>query len=107
MTEKNFNLTCQQGVNTKATDYAYTQGTIPQNGNEIAITKQISDLTGAKIGDVMTFDFDGNKQDCMVTAYYQTMNNVGEVVRLHEDAPTDFNSIASSMDYQVDFTDHP
>lgn len=104
---KEFNLTCQQGVNTKATDYAYTQGTIPQNGNEIAITKQISDLTGAKIGDVMTFDFDGNKQDCMVTAYYQTMNNVGEVVRLHEDAPTDFNSIASSMDYQVDFTDHP
>ena len=104
---KEFNLTCQQGVNTKATDYAYTQGTIPQNGNEIAITKQISDLTGAKIGDVMTFNFDGNKQDCMVTAYYQTLNNVGEVVRLHEDAPTDFNSIASSMDYQVNFTDHP
>lgn len=44
---------------------------------------------------------------CMVTAYFQTMNQLGEVVRLHEDAPTDFRYISSAMSYQINFTDAP
>lgn len=100
-------FTCQQGLNTEIGEYAFLEGSVPQNAEEIAITPQISEMTGAQIGDVMTIHYGGGDVDCMVTAYFQTMNQLGEVIRLHEDAPTDFQFIASGMAYQIDFTDSP
>lgn len=102
-----YTLTCQQGLNTKISDYEYTEGSMPENPNEIAITPQISEITGAKIGDIMTINFGEKKMDCIVTGYIQTMNNLGEIIRLHEDAPTDFSYISSMLNYQIDFTDSP
>lgn len=102
-----YNLTCQQGLHTRATDYEYYEGEMPQNGNEIAITPQISELTGAKIGDYVTIDYGDQTRECMVTAYFQTMNQLGEIVRLHETAPTDFTHIASAFSYQINFADQP
>lgn len=100
-------LSCQQGLNTRMTDYMYTDGVIPQNEYEVAITPQISEITGAKIGDTITIHYGEKDVDCMVTAYFQTMNLLGEVIRLHEDAPTDFRNISTAMSYQIDFTDNP
>ncbi|MDY3274305.1 MAG: ABC transporter permease [Agathobacter sp.] len=102
-----YNLTCQQGLHTRATDYEYYEGEMPQNGNEIAITPQISELIGAKIGDYVTIDYGDQTRECMVTAYFQTMNQLGEIVRLHETAPTDFTHIASAFSYQINFADQP
>ena len=102
-----YNLTCQQGLHTRSTDYEYYEGEVPQNGNEIAITPQISELTGAKIGDYVTIDYGDQTRECMVIAYFQTMNQLGEIVRLHEDAPTDFTHIASAFSYQINFADQP
>lgn len=100
-------LTCQQGRGAKATDYEYLEGEIPKTANEIAITPLITKLTGARIGDEMVIDFGKEKRTCIVTATYQTMNKLGEVIRLHEDAPVDISTIASMMAYQVNFTDRP
>lgn len=100
-------LTCQQGLNTEVTEYVYIEGTVPQNEYEIAITPQISELTGAKIGDTLVIHYSEKDVECMVTAYFQTMNQLGEVIRLHEDAPTDFGYISSASSYQIDFTDDP
>lgn len=97
----------QQGLNTEITDYKYTEGVAPQNEYEIAITPQISELTGAKIGDTITIHYGEEDVDCMVTAYFQTMNLMGEIIRLHEDAPADFSHISSMMQYQIKFTDEP
>lgn len=104
---KDFVLTCQQGLNTKISDYVFIEGVMPGNRNEIAITPQVVEITGAKIGDVMTMHYGDEDVDCMVTAYVQTMNNLGEIIRLHEDAPTDFAYISSMMYFQIDFTDEP
>lgn len=100
-------LSCQQGMGTKAADYKYKEGLIPQNKNEIAITPQISEMTGAKIGDTVTIDFGNEKQDCVVTAYFESMNQLGEIIRFHEDAPTDLQYVSSIMQYQINFTDDP
>ncbi len=100
-------LACQQGVNTRASDYKYMEGSAPKNKNEIAITPQISEITGAKIGDTMTIHFGDTDLDCMVVAYYETMNILGEVVRLHEDAPVDFEFKSATLPYQIKFTDSP
>lgn len=105
--ENDYVLTCQQGLGTEISDYVYTEGVVPQNKNEIAITPLISEITGAKIGDTVIIHYGDGDMECMVTAYFQTMNQLGEVVRLHEDAPTDFRYISSGMAYQIDFTDEP
>lgn len=100
-------FTCQQGLNTEITDYQYTEGAVPQNEYEVAITPQVSEITGAKIGDTITIHYGDEDAECMVTAYFQTMNQLGEVIRLHEDAQTDFTHISSTLSYQINFTDDP
>lgn len=104
---KDYSISCQQGIHTKASEYEYTEGVVPQNKNEIAITPTVSKLTGAKLGDTVTIDFGKETLDCVVVAYFQSMNQLGEVIRLHEDAPTDFTYIANVMSYQINFDDHP
>lgn len=100
-------ITCGQGVNTKATDYQYMEGVVPEDEHEIAITPQITEMIGVKIGDTITIHFEEQDMDCIVTAYFQTMNQLGEMIRLHEDAPVDFKHISNAMSYQIDFTDNP
>ena len=104
---KDYSISCQQGIHTKASDYEYIEGLVPRNKNEIAITPTITKLTGAKIGDTITIDFGGETLDCMVVAYFQSLNLLGEVIRLHEDAPTDFTYISNMLSYQINFDDHP
>lgn len=85
----------------------YTEGLVPQNANEIAITPTIAKMTGAKIGDTVTIDYGTEKRKCIVVAYFQSMNQLGAVIRLHEDAPTDFAHISNMAAYQINFTDDP
>ena len=104
---KDYSIVCLQGIHTKASDYEYTEGLVPQNANEIAITPTIAKMTGAKIGDTVTIDYGTEKRKCIVVAYFQSMNQLGAVIRLHEDAPTDFAHISNMAAYQINFTDDP
>lgn len=97
----------QQNKYTKASDYEYTEGSAPQNADEVAITDIIANKLDAHIGDTITIDFGTEKRECMVVAYFQTMNQMGEIIRLHEDAPTDMIYANAFMGVQIDFDDHP
>lgn len=100
-------ITCMQGVGTKAAEYKYLEGIAPQNEKEIAITPQISEKIGVKIGDLVTIDFGDKKLDCMVTGYFQTLDQLGEMIRFNEKAPTKMKYASGVMDYQINFTDNP
>ncbi|MBP5492111.1 MAG: FtsX-like permease family protein [Clostridiales bacterium] len=100
-------IVCQYGYRVDFNKYRFTEGTAPRNKNEIAITKRLSDMIGAKIGDTVTIDFGTEKIDCIITAYYESFNQVGEVIRLHSDAPVDNKFISSGMAFQIDFDDDP
>ena len=63
-----YSVIFQQNTETKTTDYRYTEGTAPQNANEIAITPAIGEQLGVGIGDTITIDFGTEKRKCMVTA---------------------------------------
>lgn len=102
-----YKIACQQGVGTKTTDYVYDEGVAPQNKNEIAITKQIADMTGAKIGDTIEMTLCENTEEYLITAYFQTMNQLGEIIRIHEDVPTDMKYSSSVFSFQFDFLDAP
>ena len=104
---KSYNISCQQGMITLAANYKYIEGTAPVNDNEVAITKQISEKIGAKIGDEIIIDFAEGQRKYVVTAYFQTMNQMGEIIRLNENAPTNFTNISSAMAFQLNFTDNP
>ncbi|MCM1226245.1 MAG: ABC transporter permease [Clostridium sp.] len=105
--EKDYSVSCAQSVNIAADEYEYTEGTAPEYKNEIAVTPLISEMLEAKIGDTVTIDFGTEKIDCIITAYFQTMNNVGELIRLSDEAPVDMSYAATSSPFHVDFTDDP
>lgn len=102
-----YQINCQQNKKTKTSDYEYTEGTAPRNDGEIAITAQISEQTGAKIGDIVTIDFGTEKKECMVVAYFQSMNQLGSVIRIHETAPTNMAYASAFASVQIDFDDNP
>lgn len=105
--KEEYNYTCSQGVNIKNCEDSYIKGKAPVSKNEIAITPQISKETGAKIGDVINIDFGTQKLDCTVVAYFQSFNQLGEIIELYEDAPTDFKYATNIMQIQFTFTDNP
>ena len=82
------------------------EGSAPQNKNEIAVTPQISEKINAKIGDTVTVDFGTEKIDCIITGYFQTMQQLGDLVRFSDLAPTDMSFVASILQYQINFTDN-
>jgi len=101
------NLTFQQGVNTHMSDYEFLTGSAPQNGNEIAVTKAVSESTGLKVGDTFTLDFGDRTEEFLVSATYQTMNNMGQMTLMHEDAATDFIHLSQILELRICFTDSP
>ncbi len=105
--DEEYRISCQQGVRTKSTDYVYEQGDAPRNEHEIAITRLVSEKIGAKIGDTIRITVGDKEDEYVVVAYFQTLNLMGEVIRLHEDVPTDLRDSSSMMSFQFDFTDNP
>ncbi|MCQ2534037.1 MAG: ABC transporter permease [Clostridia bacterium] len=104
---KEYSISLSQGRNTTMDMYEITEGSIPQSKYEIAITKTVSDIMDVVIGDTVTIDYGTEKIDCTVVAYFESMNNLGKLIRIHEDAPTDPSYISSALQLQIIFTDNP
>ncbi|MCH5275076.1 MAG: ABC transporter permease [Lachnospiraceae bacterium] len=100
-------LSFQQGKGPHADEYVYQEGSAPSNEYEIALTPQAAELIGAHIGDTVYININGEEKEYMVTAFFSTMNQMGEFGRLHEDAKTNMHEASGAMAIQVEFTDHP
>ncbi len=105
--DKRFKSITLYGINTTTDMYEYHEGTAPQNKNEVAITPLVSEKLDAKIGDTITISHSFGEREYIVTGYYQSMNNLGEGVRLHQDTEVDFSQVMGCFAIQVDFTDNP
>jgi putative ABC transport system permease protein len=58
---EDYNYNFYQVAGDRYGDYCITEGSAPQNKNEILITKSVSESFGINIGDTIEIDFDGNK----------------------------------------------
>ena len=87
--------------------YPMTEGDAPQNKNEIAFTQAVEDSYGMKIGDTIEVDFGGTKEKCTITGKFQSMNNLGAMMRIHDDVPTDLKDYTGYMNTLITFTDNP
>lgn len=111
LTLVNGSKTCKsqvlQGVRTTTDQYPYYEGTPPQSEDEVAVTPLIARKLDLHIGDTVTLRHLDGDREYLVTGIFQTMNNMGEGVRLHEDAEIDFLQTAGFFAIQISFTDHP
>ena len=97
-----------QGMGGVTTDmYTYLDGTPPQNVHEVALTHLTAGQIGAKIGDDVEIKIGDDTRTYTVTAINQSMNNMGEGVRFHQDAELDYNYAAGSFGIQVNYKDNP
>lgn len=95
------------GINTTTDMYEYFEGTAPQYINEVALTDMTADKLGAEIGDTITIGIGDENNEYIITALYQSMNNMGEGVRFHQDVELDFSYAGGFFAYQIKFTDNP
>lgn len=106
--KKYLKTACMQGIGgTKASEYVYTEGTPPESPYEIAVTKQVSEKLGAKIGDKVEITRGQQTDQFLITAYFQSMNNLGELIRFNEKLKNKISNASAMVDYQIDFTDDP
>lgn len=105
--DKTHKTTVYQGIGTSADQYDYYLGTAPQNSNEIAITQIVAQALGVNIGDTVTVRLMEGDRDFVVTALFQSMMNMGDSARIHQDAPVDFRQVSGVYQYQILFTDNP
>ncbi len=96
-----------QGTGTTADMYEYIEGTPPQSVGEAALTSLSADRLKVDIGDTITIKtIDGDKE-LIITAIFQSMSNMGEGVRLHEDEEINYIQAQSAYFTQIKFTDAP
>ena len=71
------------------------------------MTKTIADKLGAEIGDTVKITTMEGEKEYILTAFYQSMVNMGEGIRMHQDVELNFLQSTGCFAYQIDFTDEP
>lgn len=105
--ENESNVCIYHGTGTTMDMYEYTAGAMPKNTNEIAITRLSADKIKADIGDTVTMKtIDGDKE-YIITAFFQSMNQQGDGIRLHSDEEINYIQANGCVSTQIMFTDNP
>ncbi|MDE7179310.1 MAG: ABC transporter permease [Lachnospiraceae bacterium] len=106
--DKRTNSLAFQGMGGVTTDmYTYLEGTPPQNTHEVALSYLTAGQIGAEIGDDVEIKVGEDTKIYTVSAINQSMNNMGESVRFHQDAELDYDYAAGSFGLQVNYKDSP
>ena len=105
--EKKSNITIYQGTGTTMDMYEYTEGTAPQNTNEIAITRISAKTLNANIGDTVTIKTVDGDKEYIISAFFQSMNMQGVGIRLHSDEYINYVQANGGNNTQIKFTDNP
>ncbi|MBD5082237.1 MAG: ABC transporter permease [Ruminococcaceae bacterium] len=97
-----------QGMGDVTTDmYAYMEGTPPQNVHEVALTYLVAERIGAEIGDEVKIKIGEDTKTYTVSAINQSMNNMGEGIRFHQDAELDYRYAMGGFGLQIKYKDNP
>lgn len=105
--EKSYRTICLQGNGSTTDEYVYEEGSAPEYENEIAITPMTAQNIDAKLGDIVTVSMGGEEKEYIITAYYQSMNNMGEGIRFSEKAEIDYHYSGGTFARQLVYEDNP
>ena len=90
-----------QGMGTSVEEYVYDKGTAPQYVNEVALACVTADNIGADVGDTVYITVKEEEKPYIVSAIYQSMYNMGEGIRFHEEAVMDYRASNGTTGVQV------
>ncbi len=99
--DKSFQSFSLQGLNTSMEDYFYEEGTAPVYENEIAMTYIVAEKIDAAVGDTVYITNHGRVDPYVLTALYQSMNNMGQGIRFTELADLDYSAAAGGFGVEV------
>ncbi|MCR4645787.1 MAG: ABC transporter permease [Oscillospiraceae bacterium] len=105
--EKSTSVRFMHCADTEVADYVYSDGTAPQYPNEIAVTNVVANELGVSIGDTIHLAMGGEEGDYIITALFDTMNNLGMTGYFYEGAEPPHAAMQWVDDHQITFTDHP
>ena len=105
--EKSYNSFSSQGLNTDTDQYFYDEGEPPVYENEIAITHIIAEKINAHIGDTVYITNGNEEKPYVITAIFQSMNNMGEGIRFPEVAEIDYSRASGAFGVQVVLKESP
>ncbi len=105
--ENRFVALVMQGTGTSADEYTYSEGSAPRTPGEAAVTSYTAEMLDVAIGDTFILkDMDGDIE-LLVTGMYQSMMNMGNGIRVHEDEQLNYAQAMSFNAYQIRFADQP
>lgn len=90
-----------------ADQYVYLEGSAPRTYGEVGISHLIAKRLDAHIGDIVTIKNGDHDGTFLVTAIFQTMNNLGEGIRFYEKEQLDYRYVFGSFGIQLRYTDAP
>ncbi len=96
-----------QGVGTKTDKYQYEEGSAPKYENELALAYSTAKEIDAGVGDIVYINMYGEKREFIVTALYQSLNNMGEGIRFCEKTDVDYSNVSGAFDVQVCIKGNP
>lgn len=99
--EKSYKSFSIQGIGTSTDQYFYDEGEPPIYANEVAMTHVVAEQIGAGIGDTVYITSGAEEQPYVITAFYQSMNNMGEGIRFTEQADLDYAGTAGGFGVQI------
>lgn len=105
--DKEINLYLNQYIGETLDRFEYTAGTAPQNTNEIAITKLSANKLGVEIGDTVTIKTVEGDKEYIVTAFYQSMQDQGNGIRIHQDETINYVQAIGCSGVMIRFNDNP
>jgi putative ABC transport system permease protein len=74
-----------QALNYSTNNYTYLSGVAPKLSNEVAVTKVAADYFGIGLGDTIYCTIQDKTEKFIVTALFQSMNNMGYSIRFAEE----------------------
>ncbi|MDP4145440.1 MAG: FtsX-like permease family protein [Bacillota bacterium] len=96
-------LMAEQSLNNDIDKHSVLKGKMPELENEAAITEMVAKKLKVSIGDTIYTQIGKDKKELIVTGIYESMNNMGESVRLNPQIDIDFKYLALVLPFQGDF----
>lgn len=103
--EKDTRSMAMQGVGMDAADYSCIQGDTPRQHNEVMLTKRTADKIGAVPGDTVIISMIDGDREYLVSGLYQSMMNMGEGIRFHQEEIIDANQMSGYFGIQIKLQD--
>lgn len=100
-----YKISARQSIGGSAEGYQYDEGNAPIEENEIAMATRIAEELEVSVGDKVTVAIGEEKKEYIVSALFQCMGNMGEVIRFSENAKVKYDSSYGSLGLEITMDD--